>query len=127
MTNAVQQRLRFRGENWGGKRKGAGRKPKFERAGVAHRRREKVTRHLPVHVTMKLRKGLPSLRRRRESRALFGVFGKVCEGAGFRVTHFSIQGNHLHLIVEADDAVALSRGMQGLAIRIAKGLNPDYA
>ena len=32
-------------------------------------------------------------------------------------------GNHLHLIVEAEDEVRLSRGMQGLAIRMARGLN----
>ncbi len=34
-----------------------------------------------------------------------------------------VQGNHLHLIIEADDSVALSRGVQGLCIRIAKALN----
>ena len=34
-----------------------------------------------------------------------------------------MQGNHLHLIVEVTDAVSLSRGMQDLAIRMAKGLN----
>ena len=33
------------------------------------------------------------------------------------------QGNHLHLIVEAEDATALSRGVKGLAIRVARGLN----
>src|SRR5205085_9781846 len=44
------------------------------------------------------------------------------EREGFRV-HFSVQGNHLHLIVEADDRPALSRGVQGLAIRVAKALN----
>ena len=37
--------------------------------------------------------------------------------------HFSVQGNHLHLIVEAANEAALARGMQGLAIRMAKGLN----
>ncbi|HEY6912675.1 MAG TPA: transposase [Myxococcales bacterium] len=36
---------------------------------------------------------------------------------------FSVQGNHVHLIVEADNDQALSRGMQGLAIRIARALN----
>nr|WP_245529877.1 hypothetical protein [Anaeromyxobacter dehalogenans] len=41
----------------------------------------------------------------------------------FRVVHFSLQGNHLHLIVEAEEARALSAGMQGLCIRLAKGLN----
>jgi hypothetical protein len=39
------------------------------------------------------------------------------------VVEFSVLSNHLHLVVEADDSVALSRGMQGLAIRVAKALN----
>ena len=42
---------------------------------------------------------------------------------GFRVTQHSAQGNHLHLVVEAEDESALSRGMQGLAIRIARAIN----
>ncbi len=40
------------------------------------------------------------------------------EKESFRVVHFSIQSNHLHLIVEADDETALSRGMQALTIRM---------
>jgi len=40
-----------------------------------------------------------------------------------RLVHWSVQGNHLHLIVEAKDRLALSRGMQGLKIRLAKALN----
>src|SRR6266851_67370 len=42
---------------------------------------------------------------------------------GMRIVHYSIQGNHLHLIVEVDDTVSLSRGVQGLAVRIARRLN----
>jgi REP element-mobilizing transposase RayT len=42
---------------------------------------------------------------------------------GFRIVHFSVQADHLHLIVEASDQHTLSRGMQGLAIRIARRLN----
>ena len=42
------------------------------------------------------------------------------EKDGFRVVHFSIQSNHLHLIVEATAETALSRGMQGLSIRMAR-------
>ena len=42
---------------------------------------------------------------------------------GFRLNHFSVQGNHIHLIGEARDRVALARGVQGLEIRIAKKLN----
>jgi len=42
---------------------------------------------------------------------------------GFRVTHFSVQGNHLHLIVEAADRSTFSNGMRALLIRIARSLN----
>jgi putative transposase len=40
-----------------------------------------------------------------------------------QVVHFSVQGNHLHLIVEAEGRDALSRSMKGLAVRVAVGLN----
>jgi REP element-mobilizing transposase RayT len=42
---------------------------------------------------------------------------------GFRLVHFSVQSNHLHLIAEAGDRRALSRGMQGLAVRLARAVN----
>jgi REP element-mobilizing transposase RayT len=42
---------------------------------------------------------------------------------GMRIIHFSIQGDHLHLIDEAMDRVALGRAMKGLEVRIAKRLN----
>ncbi|MFN2546911.1 MAG: transposase [Myxococcales bacterium] len=50
-------------------------------------------------------------------------FEKARGRLGLRVIEFSVLGNHLHLIVEADSNEALSRGMQGLCIRIAKTLN----
>ena len=42
---------------------------------------------------------------------------------GFRLVHFSVQRDHLHLLAEAHDRRALGRGMQGLAIRVAKAVN----
>lgn len=41
----------------------------------------------------------------------------------FRVVEFSVQRDHVHLLVEADDKEKLSRGMQGLSIRVARALN----
>jgi len=41
----------------------------------------------------------------------------------FRVVHFSVQANHVHLLVEADDKASLSRGMMGVAIRMARAVN----
>jgi REP element-mobilizing transposase RayT len=42
---------------------------------------------------------------------------------GFRLNEYSVQGNHIHLIAEATDGAALARGVKGLSIRIALGLN----
>ncbi len=42
---------------------------------------------------------------------------------GFRLVHYAVMGNHVHLIVEAGDRKALWRGMQGLGVRIARRLN----
>ena len=54
--------LPFRGRNWGGKRKGAGRRPDGVTAGVSHRCSTPLAARFPVHVTTKLKVGLPSLR-----------------------------------------------------------------
>ena len=49
------------------------------------------------------------------------------EKPGFRVVAFSLLSNHFHYIVEASDKVRLARGMQGLAIRVAKALNKHWS
>jgi putative transposase len=109
--------------NWGGRRAGAGPKPKGVRAGVSHRSREALASRFPVHVTLKLEQGLPSLRRGHAHTLLIAAFAAMRERAGFRLVHYSVQSNHVHLVCEARDRGALSRGIQALAIRIAKRLN----
>jgi putative transposase len=108
---------------WGGVRKGAGRKPAGKEAGVSHRTRAALQARFPVHVTMKVREGLPSLRRTPEFTALRGAIASGCERGGFRLVHFSVQSNHLHLLVEGSCRSTLSRGLQGLAVRMARALN----
>ena len=66
------------------------------------------------------------MRRKHAYRALKGAFRAGRDRFGFRLNQYSVQSNHLHLIVEAKDRTALSRGMQGLAIRIAKALNRTW-
>ncbi len=108
---------------WGGRRAGAGRPVVAgRRRSVAHRARAPHAAAAPVHVTLRARGGLPSLR-------AAGVFPVVREAlraassAVFRVIHFSVQGDHLHLMVEANDSRALARGASGLAIRTARAIN----
>src|SRR5262249_29129618 len=108
---------------WGGKRKGAGRKPKGEKAGVAHRARPVIRRRTPVHVTLRMERHVYSLRSRRSLRVMETALRSSAVKFDVQVVQFSIQGNHIHLLVEAADAVALGRAMKGLSVRIAKGMN----
>ena len=73
-------------------------------------------------MTLRARAGLPPFR----EQVLGGVIrGAVGAGSrdSFRVVQFSIQRDHLHFVVEAHDATALARGMQGLAVRVARAVN----
>jgi REP element-mobilizing transposase RayT len=113
----------FRFRTWGGRRRGAGRKRVGERARVIHRRRPRLKARFPVHVTWRMRKDVWQLRTRRCFGALSRAFWGGADRFGFRLVHYSVQGNHLHLLVEAEDERSLSRGMNGLGVRVAKGLN----
>jgi len=104
-----------------------GRPPKGPKAGVSHLRREELSRHHPVHVTLRTVGSVGGLRRQRVRYALEEAFRIARVRFGMRIVHYSIQGNHLHLIVEAEDRASLAKGMQGLAIRIAKTLNRLFA
>jgi putative transposase len=116
-----QRSFAFR--TWGGRRRGAGRKPLRERAGVVHRRRPVLKARFPVHVTWRMQTGVWNLRTRRCFSALARAFWGGANRFGFRLVHYSVQGNHVHLLVEARDEKSLSRGMNGLGVRVAKGLN----
>jgi REP element-mobilizing transposase RayT len=121
MKRAKQIELPLR--TWGGKRAGAGRKPKGARPGVPHRPRPVLSRHHPVHVTWRMLPHVRNLRTRCVFREIVRAFVSAQLRAGFRLVHFSIQGNHVHLVCEAVDQRSLSRALQSLAIRIARALN----
>src|SRR6476469_7578275 len=105
------------------KRKPARGRPKSDDSGVSHLEREEISRHHPVHGSLHTVNGVGSLRRQRMIGALEEAFRIAKLRFGMRVVHYSVQGNHVHLLVEVDDREALSRGMQGLAIRLAKTIN----
>jgi REP element-mobilizing transposase RayT len=65
---------------------------------------------------------MPSLRRHKPVRYVRRCI-QLAHKDTFRVVHFSVQSNHVHLLIEADDRAALSRGMQGLKTRLARRLN----
>jgi putative transposase len=102
---------------------GAGRKAKGPLRRVSHKRRPLHLGRFPVHAVLRTRGDVLRLRQRRIFRAVREALEAGAHRAGFRLVHFSVQGNHLHLVLEAADARSLSRGMQGLAVRLARAIN----
>ena len=100
---------------------------------MPHRTRPLHSARHPVHVTLRsafrplrhpfvfptLRRAILAASRKRSARSLC----QRPERNDFRVVHFSVQGDHLHLLVEARDKQALSNGMRGLSVSIARRLN----
>src|SRR4249920_4089851 len=107
----------------GGKRRGAGRKPKGRRAGSPHKARPELKARHPVHVVLRVIGQVGSLRRRFTYRAIREATLTTARREDFRIVHVSIQRTHLHLLVEANDKGALASGMQGFQISAAKHLN----
>ena len=107
---------------WGGARRGAGRKRKSARPKVPHRPRRRFRRGA-LHVTVRIRAEVWSMRSHRCFRALKRAFERGCRRFGFRLVHFSVQRNHAHFVVEAPDQRQLGRAMKGLEVRMARALN----
>jgi REP element-mobilizing transposase RayT len=85
--------------------------------------RPPLARRFPVHLTLRVLPHVWNLRSRRGFKVVGRALAQGGERFGIRICEFSVQGNHLHLVAEAEDARSLSRGMQGFSIRVARGLN----
>jgi REP element-mobilizing transposase RayT len=108
-------------KTWGGPRINSGRKAALH-ANVRHRARPTHYGDQPVHVTMRRAKGLPGFRTERLHRLICGAI-RDTRHAGFRIVQYSIQADHLHMLVEADDAASLTTGMRSFSVRVAMRVN----
>ena len=106
----------------GGRRPGAGR-PRLHDTGREHRRRPSLSPKVPLHVTLRMEAHVYNLRSGRSFRVVERALFAAAQRDDARIVHFSVQGNHIHMLVEADDRRALSTVMRGLAIRIGLGMN----
>ena len=73
----------------------------------------------PVHVTLRVRPGVPSLRGGTLVHEWRRSLAEANERGAFRVAHYSLQGDHAHLIVEAHGKDALAHGMMSIGARLA--------
>ena len=74
-------------------------------------------------MTLRVRRDVPSLRNRRFVSEFQASLREACERGEFRVCQYSIQRDHLHLVVEAAGKASLARGMKALASRVARAVN----
>ena len=100
----------------GGKRKGAGRPPKGARSAERHKKRPKVDPRHPLHVTLRVVRGVGSLRKRDLFQAIGYATVAVAKHDQFRIIHLSIQTNHVHLLVGAAGKAWLRKGMQSFPV-----------
>jgi REP element-mobilizing transposase RayT len=119
----VQQEL----PRHGGKRKGAGRKQVRAIKSAPHRRRPVLRKGIGLHVSLRVTSELARLRRRNAYAAVRRAANVVLARTDFRVIHISIQANHVHLIVEADNKAALATGMKAFEVSAARRLNAAQA
>ena len=121
--NAPQIELDLRPRTWGGKREGAGRKRMKGTHDSPHRTRPVHCERDPVHVTCRVKNGVGRLRKRHVHHAIKQALVKYVLLPTFRVVHTSIQGNHIHMLVEARDKDAIAAGMRVLEIAMALAIN----
>jgi REP element-mobilizing transposase RayT len=122
----IQQTIRSRdknGQRRGGKRPGAGRPKAGVRASERHKKRPALAARFPVHGILRVDQDVGSLRQAHAYHAVREALEVAKARDNFRVVEISLQRNHIHLVVEAANEVALARGMQGLQISAARKLN----
>ena len=100
-------------------------RPKTGTTRMAHAKRPELGENTAVHVTMKCTRKVPNLRHRKKYALVRRAFAKVQKVAGFRLVHFAVLGDHVHMLCEADSARHLSKGIQRITISMARSLNAD--
>ncbi|MEQ1875291.1 MAG: transposase [Bdellovibrionia bacterium] len=82
-------------------------------------KRPSINRRYPLLITWRLKKGLPDIRDDRYLAAFNGAAANAKE-LGLRILHFSLESNHIHMIVEADGSARLADGMRSLGSSLGK-------
>jgi REP element-mobilizing transposase RayT len=75
-----------------------------------------------VHVTLRAVRRIASLRSQRVFEQIRRAFSRT-DRSWFRIVHFSVQVDHVHMLVEAEDKTSLTRGLMGAIIRLARAIN----
>jgi len=110
-------------KRWGGARAGAGRPKRSAIASEPHKQRPIHIATRPVHVIARVVRAAGALHDRLARRAIDRALRRSLGHTAFRIVHLRIAAGRVELVVEADDRIALARGMQGFQVAVAKHLN----
>jgi len=122
MRRRVPKQLELAMPRHGGARAGAGRKKRSEET-VPHTARPAVDGEHPLHITIRIARGVWNLRSQRGFRAVRDALEQEKKRGQLRIVEYSVQGDHLHVIAETADRVTLTRRMQGFGVRFARSVN----
>lgn len=101
--------------------KGAGRKAIHDK-GIRHIERELITKETVLHLTLKIKKEKSSLKNKFILKTLQNSIKKA-RLLGLKVLQYTLEYDHVHLLVEASNNISLGKGMQSLGISFSKGIN----
>lgn len=101
--------------------KGSGR-PAIHDRGIRHISRDEIKRPTPLHLTIKIEKSKAGLKNKGILKILHHAI-KKSRLVGLKIIHYTLEFDHVHLLVEATDKVSTSKGMQSFGITFSKGIN----
>jgi REP element-mobilizing transposase RayT len=101
--------------------KHAGR-PVIHDPGIRHTERPLITRLSSLHLTVKILRIKANLK----NKVVLSILKRSILNArkmGLRVIHFSLEYDHVHLLIEAENNIILGKGMQAFGVTFSKALN----
>lgn len=101
--------------------KQAGRKPIHD-SGIRHTSRPLLKRAASLHLTIKVLRNKAEIKNKSVLKLLKHAIQRA-RLQGLKVIHYSLEYDHVHLLIEADNNASLGKGMQALGVTMAKGIN----
>ncbi|MGZ3788931.1 MAG: transposase [Bacteriovorax sp.] len=101
--------------------KGAGR-PAIVDKGIRHTRRPFLKKPSSLHLTVKIKKNKADLK----NKSVLGILKRAILNArrqGLKVIHYSLEYDHVHLLIEAENNHILGKGMQAFGVTLSKAIN----
>lgn len=101
--------------------KRAGRPAKND-PGIRHSSRMKFSKLTSFHLTIKVRENKADIQSKKLLKALHHAIARA-RLKNLKVIHYTLEYNHVHLLVETNDHRILHAGMQALGISFSKAIN----